>query len=432
MRRVVLVGGGYVTLHAYRQLARRLRPELRRGTVEIVVISADDCHSFHGFTGEVLAGILPFDRTRTPLTEACPRARVLHARVTHIDPVSRQVRFVPVDSAGGSGAEATLDYDQLVVGTGGREPVSTVPGLTEHGFTLRAPGDIQTLREHLRRVGRPGPVLADRSPGSGIRHLPSETERSVVVAGGGIAGVELAAAIADFGRGLLDVHLVHSGDQLLPELRADHPRLAARAEQELARLGVHTQCGVRLMSVSALGAVLLDHSTRLLPAATVLATIGQRPVQVPGLEELPRDPRGRLATRPDLSVADGIWAAGDAALVCHPGTGQPVATDALWAIKAGAHVGRNLASTLRGRPTRRFRYRGLGQAASFGLGRSIATLYGIELTGEVAWVMRMAFFLRFMPSRRRALSVVLDLASVLTHRPVTDAPPARDGIPAVG
>src|SRR5690606_1363316 len=52
--RVVLLGGGYVTLHAYRALARRLRPELRRGRVEVVVVSADDAHSFHGFTPEVV------------------------------------------------------------------------------------------------------------------------------------------------------------------------------------------------------------------------------------------------------------------------------------------------------------------------------------------------------------------------------------------
>ena len=43
--------------------------------------------------------------------------------------------------------------------------------------------------------------------------------------------------------------------------------------------------------------------------------------------------------------------------------------DALWAIKAGDHVGRNVARALTGRPGRPFRYLGLGQAASFGVGR---------------------------------------------------------------
>ena len=44
---------------------------------------------------------------------------------------------------------------------------------------------------------------------------------------------------------------------------------------------------------------------------TVVGAIGQAPVALPGLEGLARDDRGRLLTRPDLSVAEGIWAAGD-------------------------------------------------------------------------------------------------------------------------
>ena len=40
MKRVVLVGGGYVTLHAYAALARRLRAQIRGGDVEVVVLTA--------------------------------------------------------------------------------------------------------------------------------------------------------------------------------------------------------------------------------------------------------------------------------------------------------------------------------------------------------------------------------------------------------
>jgi NADH dehydrogenase len=92
----------------------------------------------------------------------------------------------------------------------------------------------------------------------------------------------------------------------------------------------------------------------------------------------------------------------------------------LWAIKAGAHAGRNVARTLKGRHTSRFRYRGLGQAASFGLGRSAAELYGVTFTGPVAWLLRLAFFVRFMPSRRNALAVLGHTSrTLLTRRHLT-------------
>src|SRR4029079_5686388 len=124
----------------------------------------------------------------------------------------------------------------------------------------------------------------------------------------------------------------------------------------------------------------------------------------------------------DLSVVDGVWAAGDAACVVHPTSGEPVPANALWAIKGGEHVGRNLARTFRGRPTRPFAYRGLGQAASFGVGRSISELYGIPFTGWGAWVLRLTFFRRFMPSRSRAAQVVADFARHAAHGRSTPVP----------
>jgi len=385
-----MVGGGYVTLHACIQLRRALRRDIGAGAVELVVISADDAHNFHGFTGEVLAGMMPLRRTRTPLERICRPAEVLHGRVTAVDRDNRIVIYLPV----GAEEPADLRYDELIIGTGGREPVEAVPGLAEHGYTLRGPGELGrfvAVVEHLSTADGPG--------------------GRVVVAGGGLAGVELAAAVADRGRGRIAVDLVHAGEHLLPALRADQPGLARRAECDLIGLGVRVHPVVRLAGVTTNAAVLSDG--RVLPADAVLGVIGQRPLPIAGLDADLRDAGGRLVTRPDLSVADHVWAAGDAARVLHVHTGVPVPANALWAIKGGAQVGRNVARVLRGRPARRFGYRGLGQAASFGLGRSIAELYGVPFTGPLAWVLRLSFFLRFMPSRRTAVSVVGDVAKVL-------------------
>lgn len=378
MRRVVLLGGGYVSLHAYGALARRLRGELRRGEVEIVVISADTVHSFHGFTGEVLAGLLPIDLTRTPLTEAMPKARVIHARVTRVSLDDRQVHY---------GVGQVVTYDALVVGTGAREPVAGLEG----ALTLRGPGDIMRVVER-----------ADDGP--------------VVVIGGGLAGVELAAALADRGS---SVTLVHAGDALVQALRAEQPRLAVRCDRELARLGVDVRTGVRAVSVDASGVALSDGSR--LDSRVVLATTGQRAVALPGLDDLPRDPQGRLVTTRELEVAPDVWAAGDAARVLHPRSGEPVTANALWAIKAGDQVGRNVAHVLRGGSSRPFRYLGLGQAASFGVGHGVADLYGLPITGWAAWLLRVGFFVRFMPSRSRAVRV--PGALVRGRRPVHEAAP---------
>ncbi|MDW4574046.1 FAD-dependent oxidoreductase [Microbacterium sp. M3] len=379
MTRVVMLGGGYVTLHAYATLARRRARDLRSGDLEIMVLSADTAHRFHGFTGELVAGMVDRDRLATPLGEAMPLARIVTGRAVSIDPVAQSVSY----RAPGEAAEQTVTYDHLVVGTGATEPTAAVAGLGELGFTLRGPDEIAALADHLATV-----------PGS-----------PVVVAGGGIAGTELAAAIADRGH---PVTLVHSGVRLMPEW-SDQPRLVTHAAAELDRLGVRVVTGRRLTEVTPTAAILSDGSS--LPTTTVVAAVGQRPVRIAGLDPW-RDDRGRLLTQPTLAVRYGVWAAGDGARVEHPVTGEPVPANALWAMKGGDHIGRSIARRLSRRSPRRFTYRGLGRAASFGFGRGISELYGVPFTGAVAWLLRLVFFLRFMPSRRRAAGVVADLARV--------------------
>jgi len=170
---------------------------------------------------------------------------------------------------------------------------------------------------------------------------------------------------------------VHSGTAVLPGLRADHRAVAARADRQLVRLGVRI-----------------------------------RTVAVPGLESLPHDVGGRLVTDETLLVAPGVWAAGDAARVAHPRTGKPVAASALWAIKAGAHLESNLARVIEGRRPRVFRYRGLGQAMAFGIGRSASEFYGVPIPGIAGWLLRLGFFLPLMPQRRRAVTVLRSLLSL--------------------
>ncbi|WP_347977191.1 FAD-dependent oxidoreductase [Microbacterium sp. ProA8] len=399
MTRVVLLGGGYVTLHAYATLARRSGRDLASGELEIVVISADRAHRFHGFTGELVAGMIDPDRVATPLAEAMPLARIIDGRALSIDTVHQSVSY-----GRGENAVEVLAYDHLVVGTGAREPASEVVGLEQHGRTLRGPDEIAALADHLGTV-----------PGS-----------PVVVAGGGIAGAELAAAIADRGH---PVTLVHSGSRILGEW-SDQPGLVARAEKELDRLGVRVLRGVRLAEVTPTTAVLSDGTT--LAAATVVAATGQRPVHIPGLDPW-RDERGRLRTGRTLAVRYGVWAAGDGARVEHPKSGEPVPANALWAMKGGDHIGRAIARRLSGKAPRVFTYRGLGRAASFGLGHGISELYGVPFTGALAWMLRLVFFLRFMPSPARAVGVVSDLtrfAVTPRARAGVDMPPRSE--PALG
>lgn len=416
---VVVLGGGYAAVWGYRAMVRRLRRHLRTGRVRITVVSASTSHAFHGWTGEVLAGLVRHEQTRTPLDELVPRARLVHGRAVAVDTVARTVA---VDTAHG---RRDVPWDHLLVGVGSVD-ATTIPGLARHGLSVKGEWALMGTCDHLDDAVRRALAATD----------PEERRRllTVVVAGGGFAGVEMAAAIAERLQARRDqvapddrprVVLVHSGDALLPEIRPRFGRLADYAMEQLEAVGVEVRRHTRLTRVTAQGAELDDDST--IPAATVLSTVGQAMVPLAGTESLDRDDRGRLTTDAWLRTSQpGVWAGGDTAAVPHVVRGTPCPPNALWAIKHGVRVGDNIARSIRGRRLRKFRFLGLGQAASLGVGRGAVELYGVTLTGWMGWIARWGFFHWFMPSRRRALATIRDwLALGRTGRHLDDPTAGR-------
>jgi NADH dehydrogenase len=199
---------------------------------------------------------------------------------------------------------------------------------------------------------------------------------------------------------------------VLPQLQPRIATLVSYATAQLERYGVDLRLGARLAQVTPAGALLSDGI--FIPSATVISTVGQRVVTIPGLESLPRVESGRLVADPYLRVTgqDNIWVGGDVAQAMRPTAGAPCPSDALWAIKHGECIGQNVGLMIRDKPLRPFTYRGLGQAASLGVGKGAAELYGVCFTGWVAWLLRLVFFLRFVPSRTQRMRVLLDVLTL--------------------
>jgi NADH dehydrogenase len=58
----------------------------------------------------------------------------------------------------------------------------------------------------------------------------------------------------------------------------------------------------------------------------------------------------------------------------------------------------------------------------------VSELYGIPFTGLTAWVLRLSFFLRFMPSRRTAAATLVEVARAVAGRATpTFAPHEANG-----
>ena len=68
----------------------------------------------------------------------------------------------------------------------------------------------------------------------------------------------------------------------------------------------------------------------------------------------------------------------------------------------------NVAATLAGRRTRRFRYRTLGVFVDMGQHKAVATMLGVPLRGFPAWFAARTYHLAAMPGLARRLRLMAD------------------------
>jgi NADH dehydrogenase len=253
---------------------------------------------------------------------------------------------------------------------------------------------------------------ADREPNSADR----QALLTIVVAGGGFAGVELAGALNDFARGMLVYYprvppeelrivLVHSRDRILPELSES---LAAYALDRMAARGVTFKLNARVAGARR-GVVLLNPAEEL-RTETLIWTAGVTPN--PLLADLPleRDRRGAVVVESTLAVParPGVWALGDCAAVVDARTGQPSPPTAQFALRQAATLARNIHASVRGKPLAPFHFDALGTLCVVGHHTACAEIKGIRFSGLFAWLMWRAIYLAKLPGLERKVRVASD------------------------
>ncbi|OXM53246.1 hypothetical protein CFP71_22275 [Amycolatopsis thailandensis] len=394
-RHVVLLGAGYLSIWSYRALKRKVGKQ-----VDFTVVAPATAHTFHGWTGEVLSGELPPDAQLSPISEAMPTARHVRGHARSVDRAARTVEVERVD-----GTKQTLHYDHLIVGTGQYEDVSRVEGMEEHAYRLRDAGRTGKLVAHLDEC-----VESARSSTEEKLRAKALT---VVVAGGGLAGIEASVAIAQRlarategtpEREYAEVVLVTPTGELAKEMP---PKLRAHVRKEIQDNGVRLIAPARVVAVGSDGVKLDDGSW--LAASTVVAAIGNSPRPLPGLDDLPVDDRGAVRADRMLQIAPEVWSGGDAASV-PLASGEPCPVDAAWAIGQGSWVGGNVARVIQGRAQREFTWKSVGVTAGFGRGHAVLEAWGMSFRGRPAWLSRAAFFGYYLPSRpqlRRVLRMLV-------------------------
>jgi NADH dehydrogenase len=86
-------------------------------------------------------------------------------------------------------------------------------------------------------------------------------------------------------------------------------------------------------------------------------------------------------------------------------------------VREARQLARNIQRVIDAGAPAPFVYQPLGTMASLGHTRAVARVFGVDLTGFVAWWLRRSYYLFQMPRWDRRLRIVLDWTVALFFRP---------------
>jgi NADH:ubiquinone reductase (H+-translocating) len=420
MKRVVILGGGFAGVSAAQELTRRLRRQRRLSQpdrplddgIEVFLVSRDNYFVFQPLLADIISGTIETTHVVVPLRRMLPRCNVEVGYVESIDVASKTIGL----RRRLSGAISTIDYDALIIAVGSVTDLAAVPGMAEHAVGIRTLGDAFYLRNRALDMLEEARIETD----------PARRERllTFVVVGGGSTGVEVAAELKDLvelaARSFHDVRLeprvvlVHGRSMVLSELG---DRLGRYATRKLADAHIDLRLGRRVRRVE-IDHVELDDGT-VIPAATVVSTVGNAPNPV--LASLPTARDGRGWPTPDATFAlpglENVWAVGDCASINDPTTGRPMPATAQHAVREGPHVAHNVIAALDGKPQTEFAYGQLGMLVSIGRFKAVGEILRIKVSGLLAWFLWRSYYLLRLPTWDRRIRVALDwtLDLILKH-----------------
>jgi NADH dehydrogenase len=397
--RVVALGGGYATINVLKSLKRHINT----GRVHLTVIDKNNYHVFHGLVAEMLTGKIQPGNITSPARMVFRGADFHNAEVLHVDFQNKRVttrRYL-------DGHQHTVEYDHLVIGLGSRDNLSRYTGVAQNTFRLKSYWDVFELKNHITGILELAEIETD----------PVERERllTFVIAGGNFAGVEVATELDEFLEYLtkhyyprlryeeMRIILLGGDKTILPELAKRQPRLvryASRFIAEKTRITVHLETYITAATpMSATTSTGLEFQAR-----TVISCTGNAQPEIFDQWSFERDPVGRLVTDATLRLVgqEHVWSGGDCAAVPSPQGGYCPGL-ALYAVKAGAHIGRNITRVIDGKPLLPFAFKGLGDACSLGRRNAVGHLYGIGFTGFLAFVTWRLFMLKYLPVWNRRI-----------------------------
>ena len=403
MPRILIVGGGYAGFYT----ALKLEKQLRRGEAEVIMVDPLPYMTYQPFLPEVAAGSVEPRHAVVSHRKHLKRTTVITAAVTGIDHAAKTATITPE-----LGEPYSIDYDHIVVTAGSVSRTFPIPGVADVAIGMKSIEEAVAVRDRL----------IDNFSRAAL--LPAGPERdrllTVVVVGGGFAGIETFAELRSLASALLSeypgltiddthFHLIEAMGRIMPEvsLKTSHWVLKNLAQRD-AIVHLDTQL------TSAVDGRIELSTGEVFESDIVIWTAGVMAHPMMRGTDLPLDDRGRIRTQPDLRIHDdngvveGAWAAGDVAAVpdlTGGGVGGFCVPNAQHAVRQGKQMAKNLVAVLRDESPRDYVHQNMGAVAGLGLWVGAFQWRNVGITGWPAWIMHRGYHGLAIPMWERKLRV---------------------------
>jgi NADH dehydrogenase len=370
--RIVIIGGGFAGI--------ALAKKLRNKKVQVVLLDKHNYHTFQPLLYQVATGGLEAGSIAYPIRKVIQEYKDFYFRLTavkEIDTVNQKVIAEIGD----------LHYDYLVIATGSKTNYFGNKEIERNAMSMKTIPQSLNIRSLILENFEQAVLTKDVSE--------RNTLINFVLVGGGPTGVELAGALAEMKKAILqkdypdlditkmEINLVQSGDRILNTM-SEKSSLAA--EKFLVKLGVKIWKNVRVTNYD--GKTITTNSDLTFETATVIWTAGVQGAKIAGLDGksmVEKVERIRVNKYNQVAGYDTIFAIGDIASMetelypqGHPMMAQP-------AIQQGKLLGENLINLLNNKPLKSFEYKDLGAMATIGRNLAVVDLPQYHFSGIFAW-----------------------------------------------
>lgn len=360
--RVLVLGAGYGGMAAFLELQGGLT-----GDSQLTLVNGSRYHYYTTELHTFAAGIEDEWAVRLSLREVVnPPARLEVGWVQALDVGARQVKLKN---------GAVLVYDYLVIGLGSEPEYFGIPGAREHGVVIGNIAGAERLRQRLADL------------------LAQPGRPRVVIAGGGLTGIEVAGELVDAYGERLELTLLEAAPQIM--LGFD-PYLAEASTRVLTGKGVDVRTSHKITGVQP-GQLHLEVSggdgepaAVTLPFDSLVWAGGVRGPALLTHAGLDVTRRGRAVVDEYLRAKGHpeVLVVGDAAAWTDPGTGRELPPTAQAAQQMGRYAGRTALRMLAGKPLKPFTPQIKGVFASLGQHQGVGMIGAEHFSGLPAMAVK--------------------------------------------